>query len=169
LLITALHGASLTRKLARGIQMSLYQKLEQDFKTALKAKDQIWVGVLRMVKTAIKNREVQLLRKLKDEEILGVISNQVKQHHDSIDQFQRGGRQDLVDREQAELAVLENYLPEQMDETRIETVVADLIKELGVSSVKDMGLVMKTFMGRHSGQADGKIVSEMVRRKLTSA
>jgi len=169
LLIAFILGASLARKPARGIQMSLYQKLEQDFKTALKAKDQVRVGVLRMLKTAIKNREVQLIRKLKDEEIPGVISNQVKQRQDSIAQFQRGGRQDLVDREQAELAILENYLPEQMDESRIETVVADLIKELGVSSVKEMGLVMKTFMSRHSGQADGKIVSEMVRRKLTSA
>jgi len=148
--------------------MSLYQRLDQDFKAALKAKDQIRVGVLRMLKTAVKNREVQVIRKLEDEEILGVISNQVKQRQDSIAQFQRGGRQDLVEREQAELAVLENYLPAPMDEAGVEKAVAELIKELGASSLKDMGPVMKTFMSRYAGQADGKIVSELVRRKLAS-
>lgn len=148
--------------------MALSEQLNQDFKTALKAKDEVRVATLRMLKTAIKNQEVQNRRPLEDQEILTVISSQIKQRRDSIVQFEQGGRTDLADREKMELAVLEAYLPAQMDREQIETAVADLIVETGASSVKDMGRVMKAFMGRFSGQADGKLVNDVVKQKLST-
>jgi uncharacterized protein YqeY len=148
--------------------LSLLETLDQDFKTALKAKDELKLSVLRMLKTAIKNKEVEVRRKLEDEDVLALVSNQAKQRRDSIKQFEEGGRDDLVQREKAELAVLESYLPAQMDRGEIETEVMALLDELEAKSVKDMGRVMKTFMNRFAGQVDGKVVGEVVKQKLST-
>jgi len=148
--------------------VSLYEKLNQDFKTALKARDEVRVAVLRMLKAAIKNKEVQARRKLEEKEILGVITSQTKQRRDSIAQFEEGGRADLVEREKVELAVLEGYLPSQLDRAGIETAVDELVEEIGVESMKDMGRVMKTFTSRYAGQADNRVVSEVVKQKLAA-
>lgn len=147
--------------------MTFAESLEQDFKAALKARDELKTAVLRMIKTGVKNREVELRRKAEDQEILAVISTQLKQRRDSIEQFEKGGRQDLADREKAEAAVLEAYLPKQMDRSQIEEALSGIIEELGVSSPKETGLVMKTMMSRFAGQVDGKLVSELLKAKLT--
>ncbi len=148
--------------------MSLLETLDQDFKAALKAKDELKLSVLRMLKTVMKNKEVEVRRKLEDEDLLALISNQAKQRRDSIKQFAEGGRDDLVQREEAELAVLESYLPTQLDRGEIETEVMALLGELEATSVKDMGRVMKTFMNRFAGRVDGKVVGEVVKQKLST-
>ena len=148
--------------------MSFYQTLDQDFKSALKDRDELRVSVQRMLRTALKNKEVELRRKLEDKEILGVIQNQAKQRRDSIEQFSKGGRLDLVEKEKAELLILEAYLPQQMSREEIEAAVKALIAELDATSVKEMGRVMKTFMERYKGQADGKLVGDLVKKALTT-
>ena len=146
--------------------MSFYDVLDQDFKTALKAKDEVRVLTLRMLKTSIKNKEVELRRKLEESELLSVIKNQVKQRKDSIEQYRKGGREDLAAKEEAELAVLEAYMPAQISPEGLEKLAAALIEELGASSIKEMGKVMKTFMARHGDQADGKTAGETIKRLL---
>jgi len=147
--------------------VSLYEIFDQDFKKALKARDEVWTSVLRMLKTVIKNKEVELRRKLDEPELVALVKSQAKQRGDSIFHFEKGGRDDLVRREQAELAILEGYLPRQLGQEELERAAAEVIGELGASSAKDTGRVMKEFMGRHGGQADGKAASEVIRRMLS--
>ena len=148
--------------------MSFYQTLDQDFKSALKDRDELRVSVQRMLRTALKNKEVELRRKLEDEEIMSVIQNQAKQRRDSIEQFSKGGRLDLVEKEKTELSILEAYLPQQMSREEIEAAVKALITELDIKSVKEMGRVMKTFMERYRGRADGKLVGDLVKETLAT-
>ena len=145
----------------------MYETIDRDFKTALKAKDEVRVSVLRMLKTAVKNKEVELKRRLETSEYLGVISNQAKQRRDSLEQFRSGGRDDLAEREQAELVILEGYLPSQLSEEELDAAVAEIIAESGAESPKDMGRVMKLFMSRYQGQVDGKAASAAVKNKLS--
>jgi uncharacterized protein YqeY len=129
--------------------------------------DQSRLTALRMLKAALMNREVEKGRALDDAEALQVVASLVKQRKDSIEQFARGGRQDLVAKEAAEITVLEAYLPPAADSATIEKAVADAIEETGASSPKDMGRVMKAVMAKLAGQSvDGKAVNEMVRRGL---
>ncbi|MFH1137638.1 MAG: GatB/YqeY domain-containing protein [Pseudomonadota bacterium] len=146
--------------------MSFYETLDQDFKSAMKAREEVRLSTLRMLKTSIKNKEVELRRKLDDDELLGLVKNQVKQRRDSIDQFKKGGRDDLTAREEAELAVLEAYLPTRISPGELEKLLADLIVELDAKSPKDMGKVMKAFMARHGGHADGKLAGDLAKRIL---
>ena len=148
--------------------MSLYEKLDQDFKGALKAREEVRVSVLRILRTAIKNKEVEVRRKLDEGEILSLIKSQVKQRIDSISQFEKGGREDLVEREKAELAFIESYLPTQLTREEIERAAAELIDELEAKSMKDMGRVMKTLMSRYAGQVDGKVAGELVKQRLSA-
>jgi uncharacterized protein YqeY len=147
--------------------MPLIEQLTKTLSEAMKAHDQVRLATVRMLKAALMNREVERGRALTDVEELQVVSMLVKQRKDSIDQFARGGRQDLVDKEKAELAVLETYLPPVVDAAELERVVAEAVAEAGAASPKDMGRVMKAVMAKLAGaQADGKAVSELVRRKL---
>ena len=128
------------------------------------------LSALRMLKAALMNREVEKSRALDDAESRQVVSSLVKQRRDSIEQFQKGGRQDLVDKETAEIAVLERYLPPPIDPAALERAVAEAIAETGAASPKDMGRVMKAAMARLSGQpVDGRVVNELVRKKLAGA
>jgi len=123
-----------------------------------------------MLKAALMNREVEKSRKLDDAESLQVVNSLVKQRRDSIEQFVKGGRQDLADKEAAEITILEHYLPPPVDPTVLDRAVADAIAETGATSPKDMGRVMKAAMARLSGQTvDGKLVNELVKRKLAGA
>ena len=123
-----------------------------------------------MLKAALMNREVEKSRALDAAESLQVVTSLVKQRRDSIEQFQKGGRQDLVDKETAEIAVLERYLPPPIDPAALERAVAEAIAETGAASPKDMGRVMKAAMARLSGQpVDGRVVNELVRKKLAGA
>ena len=134
---------------------------------AMKAKDTVRLSALRMLKAAIMNKGVEKGRDLEDAEIQQVVSSLVKQRRDSIEQFSKAGRTDLVDKETGEVAVLEAYLPPAASAAEIDEAVAAAIAETGASSPKDMGKVMKAVMPKLAGKnADGKVVNEAVRRKL---
>ena len=147
--------------------MPLIEQLTKTLAEAMKAHDQVRLATVRMLKAALMNREVERGRPLTDAEELQVVGMLVKQRKDSIDQFGRGGRQDPVDKEMAELAILEAYLPPVVDADEMERVVAEAIADTGAASPRDMGKVMKAVMAKLSGaQIDGKAVSDLVRRKL---
>jgi uncharacterized protein YqeY len=137
---------------------------------AMRAKEVARLSALRMLKAALMNREVERGRALDDSESRQVVSSLVKQRKDSIEQFTKGGRQDLVDKEAAEIRVLESYLPPGADPAAIERAVLDAIAETSATSAKDMGRVMKTVMAKLAGQSvDGKAVNELVRQKLAGS
>ncbi|MBN2333326.1 MAG: GatB/YqeY domain-containing protein [Deltaproteobacteria bacterium] len=142
--------------------MNLKEQLTEDMKTAAKAKDKVRLSTIRMVRADIKNKEIALRHELADGEIMKLLATLVKQRKESIGQFEKGGRDDLVAKEQAELEVLAAYLPEQLDEAEVEELVKAAIAETGATSKKDMGLVMRTVMARAGGRADGKIVNRLV-------
>jgi uncharacterized protein YqeY len=134
---------------------------------AMKAKDPLRLSTLRMLKTALMNREIERGRALDDNESLQVVSALVKQRRDSIDQFLKGGRQDLADKETAEIVILESYLPPAVDAADLERTIDAIIASTGATSARDMGKVMKAVMAELAGKTvDGKAVNEIVRRKL---
>ena len=135
----------------------------------MRAHEPVRLGALRMLKAALVNREVERGHVLDEAEALQVVASLVKQRKDSIEQFTKGGRQDLADKEAAEIVVLSAYLPPAADPAAVERAVAEAIQETGASSPKDMGRVMKAAMAKLAGQAvDGKAVNELVRQKLTT-
>lgn len=147
--------------------MEIREKLTADVKAAMIAKDSVKLGALRMLQSAIKNREIELRPDaISNDDVMGVIKKLVKQRKESIDQFQTAGRQDLVDQEAAELKVLEVYLPAAMSREQTEALVVEVIAALGAKTVKDMGPVMKEVVARSQGTADNKIVSELIKAKL---
>ena len=147
--------------------MTLMERISADIATAMKAKDSGTLAPLRMAKAALMNREVEKGRALDEAESQQVIASLIKQRRDSIEQFTQGGRQDLATREAAEIVVLEPYLPPPVDAADLEKEIAAVIAETGAASPKDMGRVMKAVMSRMAGRTvDGKIVSDLVRRKL---
>ncbi len=146
---------------------TLNEQVGADVAAAMKAKDAGRLSALRMLKAAIMNKSVEKKRDLEDAEVLQVVAALVKQRRDSIDQFAKAGRTDLVDKETAEIAVLEHYLPPAVSAEEIEAAVAAAIAETGATSAKDMGKVMKAVMPKLAGKnADGRAVNEAVRRKL---
>ena len=147
--------------------MTLMERISADMTAAMKAKDQATLAPLRMAKAALMNREVEKGRALDETEAQQVIASLIKQRRDSIEQFRKGGRDDLATREAAEITALESYLPPAVDAAELDREIAAAIAETGASTAKDMGRVMKAVMSRLAGKtADGKVVSDMVRRKL---
>jgi uncharacterized protein YqeY len=149
--------------------MSIAQRIEQDYLHAYKARDQRRIDVLRLLKTAVKNRQVELRRPLEpldDAAMLEVISRQAKQRQDSIDQFAAAGRRDLADKERAELLILREYLPEMLSEQDLDRIIAAAIAEVGATGARHMGAVMQLVMSRHKGQVDGRQLSAMVKARL---
>jgi len=147
--------------------MTLTQKVNADITTAMKAKDAARLSALRMMKAAIMNKEVEKGRALDDAEVVQVVTSLVKQRRDSIEQFSKAGRTDLVDKETGEIAVLEAYLPPAATPEEIDAAIAAAIAETGAASPKDIGKVMKAVMPTLAGKtADGRTVNEAVRRKL---
>jgi uncharacterized protein len=145
----------------------LLDQITKDIASAMRQKDQGTLAPLRMLKAALMNREVEKARALDEAESLQVVNQLVKQRRDSIDQFRAGGRQDLVDREQAEIGVLEKYLPPAADETAVAQAIEAAIAETGATGPKDMGKVMKSVMARLQGATvDGRVVSEAVKKRL---
>jgi uncharacterized protein len=150
--------------------LALIDEMTAAIADAMRKQEPVRLGTLRMLKAALMNREVERGRALDDAESLQVVTSLVKQRRDSIDQFTKGGRQDLADKEAAEIRVLEAYLPAAADPATIDAAIDDAIKETGATSPKDMGRVMKAAMARLAGQSvDGKAVNERVRQKLTGA
>lgn len=147
--------------------MAFIDRISDDLTAAMRSRDQLKLGTLRMAKAALMNREVERGRPLDDAESLQVIASLIKQRRDSFEQFDKAGRQDLAGKEQAEIAVLEGYLPPPIDASELERIVDEAIQETGASSPKDMGKVMKAALATLAGApVDGKAVSEMVKRKL---
>jgi uncharacterized protein len=147
--------------------MDINVKLNEKMVAAAKAKDKIRLSAIRMLKTALHNKEIDLMRPLNENEILQVLSAIVKQRKDSIEQFMKGGRNDLVEKEAAELKVVQEFMPAQMSDEEVETVIKKAIAEAGAISVKDMGKVMKILMPQLTGKADGKMVGEKVKALLS--
>jgi uncharacterized protein YqeY len=147
--------------------MPIVEEVNRAITDAMKARDQQRLVALRMLKTALMNREIERGRALDENESRQVVSSLVKQRRDSIEQFVKGGRQDLADKETAEITILETYLPPAVESADLEQIVDAAIASTGASSPKDMGRVMKAVMAELAGKTvDGKIVNELVRRKL---
>ena len=150
--------------------MNLKEQILGDMTAAMKAKDTARTSTLRMLKAAIVNRQIEKGGELDDEELMKLLRSQAKQRRDSVEQYEKGGRQDLVDKEIAEIAVIEGYLPQAASPAEIDEAVAAAIAETGATSMKEMGAVMKAVMPRLAGKnADGRAVSETVKKKLTPA
>jgi hypothetical protein len=133
-----------------------------------KEKNEVKVSTLRLLKSAIKNKEIEVGRVLLDDEVLAVISKSAKERRESIDAYEKAGRADLAEREKAELAILSKYLPEQMGEEEISKIVAEVIASLGSISQADTGRVIGTVMAKVAGRADGNLVSGLVRQRLAA-
>ena len=148
--------------------MQIRDQLMSDVKEAMKAKETLKLNTLRFLQAAIKNREIEMRpNPITSEEVMGVIRKLVKQRKESIDQYKAAARQDLVDQETSELKILETYLPQQMGRDQLEKLVTDVIAAVGAKTAKDMGPVMKEVLARAAGTADNKMVSEIVKSKLS--
>jgi uncharacterized protein YqeY len=143
--------------------MTFKNKVDQEMILAAKATDKIRLSALRMLKNGLHNREIDLRRELNEAEFLQLLSGMVKQRRDSIEQFEKGGRPDLVEKEEAELKVIREFMPAQMSETELDAIIAEAIRETSAAGVRDMGKVMKILMPRVTGKADGKTVGEKVK------
>ena len=148
--------------------MSLLQRLDEDLKTALRESDKLKLSAIRLVKAEVKNRQIERGRDLSDEEILSVISMLAKQRRESIEQFSKGGRNDLADQERRELAILQVYMPQQLSPEELDSLILQAIQESAARDEKDMGKVMKVLMPRVRGVSDGKAVNNRVKELLLS-
>jgi len=146
--------------------MSLLDRLTEELKEALRAGNHTKLSVIRLLKSSIKNREIEKMAPLTDEEVIGIIMTALKQRRESIEQFQKGGREDLVQKEKSELEVLQTFLPQQLSEEELVSEVQAVIREVGASSPKDMGKVMKIAMVRVRGRAEGARVSSLVKELM---
>jgi uncharacterized protein len=151
-------------------QMSLIERIQNDITAAMKAREEQRLSTLRMVKTALKNREIEKMAPLDDKESQAVLTMLIKQRKDSVEQFTKGGRQEMADKEAAEIVLIESYLPKAAGEAEVVAGVKAVIAEMGSPTMKDMGAVMKNAMARFSGagmRVDGKVVSDIVKQELT--
>ena len=149
--------------------MALIEQIQKDITAAMKARDEQRLSTLRMVKAALKNREIEKMAPLDDKEAQQVLSTLIKQRKDSVEQFTKGGRQEMADKEAAEITLIESYMPKAAGEEEIVAGVKAVIAEMGAPTMKDMGTVMKNVMARFSAagmRVDGKQVSEIVKREL---
>ena len=146
--------------------MILKEKLLSDMKGAMKSKDSIRLNTIRIVKSEIKNQEISLHRELEDEEIITLISSQIKKRREAAALFQKGDRPELMQQELDEISVLEDYLPEQVSHEEIQKRVTEIIKDLGAQDLKDMGKVMKVIVPEFKGKADNSLIKDMVTKIL---
>jgi len=148
--------------------MSIKDNLKTDLITAMKAKEQAKVDCIRFVNAAIKKVEIDTRKDLDDAAVTGILMNLAKQRRDSIDQFRKGGREDLATKEESELKLIQGYLPTQMSASELEALVVAAIAETGAKGMKDMGGVMKAVMAKAAGKAEGGAISEAVKKKLAA-
>jgi hypothetical protein len=146
--------------------MSLQQRLDNDLKGAIKSSDKARTSVLRMLKAAVKNKQVEKNRELSEDEIISVISTLSKQRRESIDLFLKGGREDLADKEKQEISILQSYLPDQLAPEELDRLIIEAIQESSAEGVKDIGKIMRLLMPRVKGAADGKVVNQRVKELL---
>ena len=143
-------------------------KIQKDLNQALKEKDELKVSTLRLLLSEIHNQEIEKQAELTEENFIGVLQREIKKRKEAIEAYQQGKRDDLVAKEKEELEILNKYLPQQLSLEELETIVQSVIKEMGASSMADLGKVMGAVMGRVKGGADGKVVSEAVKRVIHS-
>ena len=148
--------------------MSLFTKIQEDLKTAMRAKNEVARDTLRMVVSEMKNTRIELQRDLEEADELAVLARCVKTRRDSVEQYQQHGRPELAEKELAEIAVIEGYLPAQMGPDEARSAVRAAIEETGAKSMKDMGLVMKSLMAKHKGLIDGKAAQQLLKELLGS-
>ena len=150
--------------------MALLDRIQKDLVDAMKSKEELRLSVLRMVKTALKNKEIEKIRPLDDAESLQVLQTLVKQRKESVEQFTKGGRSDLADKETKEIAIIETYLPAAPSDAEIESAIEAAVAETGANSPKQMGAVIKAARARLEGKSvDGKVLSDRVRERLARA
>ncbi len=147
--------------------MALYDDIIADFSKAMKEQDKLRLSVLRGLKTAVKNKQVELRQEPSEDQIRGVISSEIKKRKESIEQFNEGSRPDLAEKEKAEMEILSNYLPPQLSTEEIKEILAQVIKEISANNPKDLGRVMKAVMPRLTGRADGREVNKLARELLS--
>ena len=148
--------------------MALREKLDEELKSAMRAKDSLRMNTVRALKSAIKYREIELMKPLDDAGILGVIATEIKRRRDSVEQYRAGNRDDLADKEDAEIKILQEFLPQQLTAAEVEAKVVEAIAKVGAQGPKDMGAVMKALLPEVQGRADGKVVSELVKQRLAA-
>jgi len=146
--------------------MTILERLERDMVDAAKARDSARLGSIRFARSEITNRRIELGRDMGDDDVIEVLARIAKRHRESIEQFQGAGREDLVSRESAQLKVIEEYLPERMEDEELTAIVEDAIAEVSASSMKDLGAVMKIVMPKVKGRADGSAVKKAVQSRL---
>ena len=149
--------------------MTIQEKIQTQMADAMRNKDPLRLSVLRMMKTAVKNKEVEKMKPLDENEVIAVLNTLVKQRRDSIDQFRKGGREELAQKEEAEIGIIHEYLPAAASEEDIQQAIAQAIRETGAASMKDLGKVMKATLALlASKSADGARLSQMVKEKLSA-
>ena len=147
--------------------MSLHDRLTEDLKVAMKSRDQLRMDVIRMIKAALQNKEVELKKDLDDADMSRVMTTLIKQRRESVEHFEKAERADLAAKERQEISIIEQYLPQALTPQELESLVVSVLNETGARSAKEMGTVMKAVMARLTGQAvDGKVISDLVRAKL---
>ena len=146
--------------------MSLKEKLQEDLKSSMKNKDTVKKSVVTLIRAAIKQHEVDNRVELADDAIIDIISKQLKQRKDSLAEFEKANRDDLVEETKSEIQVLEGYLPQQLSEEELEKIVIETIAEVGATSMKDMGKIMTTIKPKTAGRADGRKINELVKKNL---
>ncbi len=147
--------------------MSLEEKILEEMKQAMKANDKVRLSAIRMIRSSLKNREIELRRKLEDEDIFKVIQGMVRKGEESIELFLAGGRNDLVEKEKAEIEVFKSFLPQPISQEEILRIIDETIQETQASSMKDLGKVMKAVMPKLGGKADGKVINQLVKERLS--
>jgi uncharacterized protein YqeY len=148
--------------------VALKETLDADLKSAMREKQQLKLSVIRMLKSAVKYREIEVMKPLDDAGVQQVIASEIKRRRDSVEQYRAGNRADLADKEEAEIAVLQAYLPEQLSEDQVRAKVDEVIARVGAKGPKDMGAVMKALLPEVQGKAEGKVVSEIVKQRLAA-
>ncbi len=146
--------------------MALKERLDAEMKAAMKDKDALKLSTIRMLKSAIKYREIEVMKPLDDAGVQGVLASEIKRRRDSVEQYKAGNRQDLADKETAEIAILQAYLPQQLTQAELEAKVDEVIARVGAKGPKDMGAVMKALVPELAGRAENKVVSELVKQRL---
>jgi len=146
--------------------VSIFETISDDLNVALKAGDKNRVSILRMIKSAVKNREIEKKAPLDDDEVKAILKTFVKRGKESIDQFTKAGRTELVEKETQELAVVRKYLPKQLSEEETKSMISDIVNELGAAGPKDMGKVMKAVMNKAKGLVDGKLANKLLKEIL---
>jgi len=147
--------------------MALKERLDQDLKAAMREKAQLKLDTIRMLKSAIKYREIELMKPLDDAGVLSVIASEIKRRRDSVEQYRAGNRPELAEKEEREIALLQGYLPTQLSEDEVRAKVDEAVAKVGAQGPKDMGAVMKALLPEVQGRAEGKVVSDLVKARLS--